>query len=68
MIVTDTVKQRGGSDVDLDNLIEDGSRKNNTIFVVTITFVMVRSSREGIRFTHRSSGYMSDGEVEVREV
>jgi len=68
LIVTDTVKQRGGSDVDLDNLIEDGSRKNNTIFVVTITFVMVRSSREGIRFTHRSSGYMSDGEVEVREV
>ena len=68
LTVPDTVEQRGGSDIDLDNLVEDGSRKNNTIFIVIIALVMVRLLREGIGFTHRSSGYMSDGEVEAREV
>ena len=63
-----TVEQGGGSDVNLNNLIEDSSGKNDTIFIVVVAFFMVRSSREGIRFTHRLSGYVSDGEVETREV
>jgi len=63
-----TVEQGGGSDINLDNLIEDSSGKNDTIFVVVVAFFMLRSLREGIGFTHRLSGYMSDGEVEMREV
>jgi len=68
LTVADTVEQRGGSDINLDNSIEDGSWKNNMIFIVIITFIMVRLSGEGIRFTHRSSRYMHDGEMKSREV
>ena len=52
----------------MDNMIEDGSRENDMIFVVIIAFVMVGSLRKSIRFTHRLSGYVGDGEVEMREV
>ena len=68
LTVTNSIKQRGGSDVDLDNLIEKGSGENNTIFIIVLTFIVIGSSRESIGFTHRSSGYMGDGEVETREV
>ena len=68
LTVTDSIKQRGSSYVNLDNSIEEGSGENDTVFVVIIAFLMTRSSRESIRFTHRPSGYVGDGEMEVREV
>ena len=68
LTVTDSIKQRGSSYINLDNSIEDGSGENDTIFIVVIAFLMIRSSRESIGFTHRPSGYMGDGEVEAREV
>ena len=64
----DSIKQRGSSYINLDNSIEDGSRENDTIFIVVITFLMIRSSRESVGFTHRPSGYMGDGEMETGEV
>ena len=62
------IKQRGGSDINLDNPIEEGSRENDTIFVVVLTFIMVGSSGESVGFTHRLSRYVGDGEMEMREV
>jgi len=68
LTVTNSIEQRGGSYVNLDSSIEDGSGENDMIFIVIITFLMVRSSRESVGFTHRPSWYMGDGEVETREV
>jgi len=68
LTVSDTIEQRRGSNINLDDSIEDGSGEDDAIFIIVIAFIMVGSSRESIRFTHRSSGYMCDGEMETREV
>ena len=68
LTVMNSIEQRGGSYVNLDNSIEDGSGENDMVFIVVIAFLMIRSSRESVRFTHRPSGYMGDGEMEMEEV
>jgi len=68
LTVTNSIEQRGGSYVNLDNSIEDGSRESDMIFVVIIAFLMIGSLRECVGFIHRPSGYVGDGEVETREV
>jgi len=68
LTVMNSIEQRGGSYVNLDNSIEDGSRENDTIFIVVITFLMIGLSRESVGFTHRPSRYVGDGEMETGEV
>ena len=68
LTVVNSIEQRGGSYINLDNSIEDGSGENDTIFVVVIAFLMIGSSRESVGLTHRPSGCMGDGEMETGEV
>jgi len=68
LAVSNMIDQRRGSDVNLNDLIEDSSRKNYMIFIVIIAFIVIRSSRKGIRFTHGLPRDVCDGEMELGEV
>ena len=68
LTVSNAIEQRRGRNVDLNDTIKNGRGEDDVIFIIIITFLVVGSLRESVRFAHRSSGYMCDGKVESREI